>query len=164
METQFICSKHGLQSDPYTWNRTYPSGKKVVQRECRLCRSERSTRAYRANRDELRAYHQRWYTENKERALSVGAAYRKGLRQDVIAAYGGRCSCCGESRWEFLSVDHINGGGAILRRSSEKGAMLYRELRRRGFPKDNYRLLCMNCNFSLGRYGYCPHTLSTTAS
>lgn len=35
---------------------------------------------------------------------------------------------------------------------------LYRSLKRRGFPKDRFRLLCANCN--LGRYlngGVCPH-------
>ena len=26
-----------------------------------------------------------------------------------------------------------------------------------GFPKDKYRLLCHNCNQSMGWYGYCPH-------
>lgn len=34
----------------------------------------------------------------------------------VIEYYGGRCVCCGEVVPEFLTVDHINGGGAAHRR------------------------------------------------
>jgi hypothetical protein len=27
----------------------------------------------------------------------------------------------------------------------------------RGYPKDNFQLLCMNCNFAKGHRGECPH-------
>ena len=83
------------------------------------------------------------------------------LKNEVITAYGGFCVCCGESKREFLCIDHINGDGSEERRklfgSNAVGSRIYRFLRRQGFPKDRYRLLCMNCNFSLGHYGYCPH-------
>lgn len=35
-------------------------------------------------------------------------------------------------------------------------ASYFKWLRDNNFP-DEYRILCMNCNFSLGRFGYCPH-------
>ena len=80
----------------------------------------------------------------------------KRQREDLIEQYGGKCACCGEGTHEFLSIDHINGGGLAQRR--KLGTMgLYHWLRRRKFPKDSFRLLCMNCNWSLGRWGHCPH-------
>jgi hypothetical protein len=116
----------------------------------------------------------RWYLANRERLLAKGREYsrkkRQGdpewkkqitlrwadkVRREVLAAYGGKCACCGEASEEFLTIDHINGRGNEERR--EFGRATYVRLRKLGFPKDNYRLLCMNCNFSIGRKGYCPH-------
>ncbi len=58
---------------------------------------------------------------------------------------------------EFLSVDHINGGGRKHREKLGGGTAFFLWLKEKGFPKDEYRLLCMNCNWARGRYGYCPH-------
>ncbi len=75
-------------------------------------------------------------------------------KQEIINAYGGSCACCGETALEFLSIDHINGGGKQHRQNVSS---VYADLKRRKFPQDDYRLLCMNCNFSVGQYNYCPH-------
>ncbi len=75
----------------------------------------------------------------------------------VFAAYGGaQCRCCGEPERLFLSIDHINGGGARQRRELGPGE-LYRWLLRNNFPP-GYQVLCHNCNF--GKHwnnGICPH-------
>lgn len=88
------------------------------------------------------------------------ALYRE-QRELVLKHYGGVCACCGEDRYEFLSIDHVNGGGNAHRRSlsDSDAAQLVRWLRRNGMP-EGYRVLCMNCNHALGRYGYCPHEKS----
>ena len=78
----------------------------------------------------------------------------KAEKQEIIDAYGGSCVCCGETAVEFLSTDHINGDGKQHR---QKVSSVYADLKKRGFPQDNYRLLCMNCNFATGQFGYCPH-------
>jgi len=91
-----------------------------------------------------------------QRAKSSRLALR--VRRDTILAYGGKCMCCGERRWDCLSIHHVNGGGrAEAKMLGGGGLYLYRDLQRRGFPKDGYQLLCMNCNASLAFYGYCPH-------
>lgn len=79
------------------------------------------------------------------------------LKQEVVAAYGGCCVCCGESRIEFMTVHHINGGGAQHRKVVGIGHTFYAWLRRQGYPKDQFRILCYNCNMALGCFGYCPH-------
>lgn len=65
---------------------------------------------------------------------------------------------CGETHLEFLSIDHIGGGGNLHRRQINVagGVHIYRWLKKRGFPS-GFRVLCFNCNLALGHSGYCPH-------
>ena len=86
------------------------------------------------------------------------------LRLEMIQAYGGKCECCGEDEPLFLTLDHIDGTGGQERRrlGLKSGGPFYRYLRRLEWPKDNYRLLCFNCNTAIGFWGICPHTLSKT--
>jgi hypothetical protein len=84
------------------------------------------------------------------------------LRKSVIKGYGGKCICCGEDHQEFLALDHINGGGTRERKTVHVHT-LYRSVIKNNFPPE-YRILCHNCNASLGHYGYCPHNLLKTKS
>ena len=97
--------------------------------------------------------------EARQASRDRNIAYRARIRDGVLEAYGGKCECCGERRKEFLALDHRNGGGSKERRelASNTSGGVYRLARDLGYPKDKYRLLCHNCNCSLGWYGYCPH-------
>ena len=87
------------------------------------------------------------------------ARSRQKLREEIWAAYGTECACCGEARKEFLSIDHIDGGGCAERRAGGRsGVNFYARLRMLGYP-EGYRTLCHNCNQTLGFHGYCPHDL-----
>ena len=116
-------------------------------------RKEYAGRYNRTRRKELPSYQshlKKMRVKNRE--------ITKQLRSEMIAAYGSKCSCCGEKAWEFLTLDHINGDGAKHRReTNRRGNRLYALLKKQGWPKKAYRLLCMNCNFAIGRCGYCPH-------
>lgn len=78
-------------------------------------------------------------------------------KKEALQVYGTACQCCGESRFEFLTFDHINGVGAVPGSDNRSGAGLVRWLKKNGFPP-GFRTLCMNCNTSIGHYGYCPHS------
>lgn len=110
-----------------------------------------------------------WGIKNRSRKLAVQAKYRKDnaasikewhfdyrkqLRIDALVAYGTKCACCGETTIEFLTIDHIDGGGRKHRK--EIGSQFYRWLRNNYYP-EGFRTLCYNCNCSIGAYGYCPH-------
>ena len=86
------------------------------------------------------------------------AIRRQALKRMVMEAYGGsRCACCGETEADFLTIDHIGGKGRVHRRTiNRRGESFYRWLKVCHYPA-GYRVLCMNCNFSLGHFGYCPH-------
>lgn len=84
--------------------------------------------------------------------------YNAQLRSDVLGAYGDRCACCGEEEPKFLSIDHIDGGGAAHRRETGVGSgfHFYLWIRRNDYP-DGLQVLCHNCNSAKGSYGQCPH-------
>lgn len=73
-----------------------------------------------------------------------------------------RCACCGEGQYEFLGIDHVNGGGGQHRKDPKmRGVHFYRWLVREGFP-EGYQVLCHNCNMAKGFYGMCPHEMQTS--
>jgi hypothetical protein len=85
--------------------------------------------------------------------------YMRLHRLRVIEGYGGKCFCCGENKWEFLTIDHKNGNGADHRKKTGLVSnKLYLFLIRTNFPKDDYQLLCFNCNCARAHNnGICPH-------
>jgi hypothetical protein len=85
------------------------------------------------------------------------------LRNQTIDAYGGKCSCCGESLKDFLTLDHPKNDGAAHRKETKcgTGTTFYRWLRKRGYPKD-FVCLCWNCNCGKRlNGGSCPHKAQT---
>jgi hypothetical protein len=76
----------------------------------------------------------------------------------VIEAYGGKCECCGELDPDVLTIDHLAEVGRQHRAGIGYGRRFYLWLERQGFPRDRYRLLCLNCNAGRERnFGTCPH-------
>lgn len=92
--------------------------------------------------------------------LKIAPAKRKERRNIVLSHYSGGsllCECCHESLFEFLTIDHIGGGGAAHRKLvSNLDLWLIGE----NFPS-GFRVLCHNCNFADGIYGSCPHSEKT---
>jgi hypothetical protein len=92
--------------------------------------------------------------------------WRDALKLEVIQIYGGKCACkgCTVTHPDFLTVDHKNNDGAKHRKQMRSGKKVksltsfYAWLKKRGFPKDRFQLLCWNCNLSKYQHGSCPHT------
>lgn len=122
------------------------------------------------NREKLNAYNGKYRTDHREILLAydkkrcLTEAYRqkqrdrnRDIKREVLNHYGNKCACCGEYRIEFLTIDHINGGGNKHRKEIGRGgSSLYKWLEYHNFP-EGYRVLCFNCNCSIGCFGYCPH-------
>ena len=83
------------------------------------------------------------------------------LRNKIISTLGGVCACCGISERGFLTIDHVNNDGAAHRkslgRSGGNGGPVLRDIRRQGYPRDKYQILCWNCNHAKAIFGICPH-------
>jgi hypothetical protein len=112
--------------------------------------SKYSEKYNKENAEKLRESRKKWMKANPD-YYTQRYRDRKSL---VFEHYGKFCVCCGESNPEFLTIDHIRGGGTKHR--EEIGPGLYDWLIRNDFPV-GFRTLCFNCNMSLGSYGYCPH-------
>jgi predicted restriction endonuclease len=129
----YVCKKCG-GTDRYEHQAA-----KRVYRGCIACRAAASQKSYsRVGQKEKRT------------------DYRRQLKQAVLAEYGGQCACCGEDTPEFLSVDHVDNSGAEHRRKIGRSG-LYWWLKKHNYPKDNFRLLCFNCNCARDKFGVCPH-------
>lgn len=89
--------------------------------------------------------------------------YRRKVRTEVLEKYGNCCTCCGETTWEFLGIDHVLGGGNQHRHAlfgGRAGFAFYSWLRRQ--PRlPEFQILCHNCNLAKGFYGECPHKKET---
>lgn len=137
---------------------------------------------YEKNKDKISIRQKKYYLANKDKWLEKNKndkkrikayktsnpnhyrdLYRKN-RQKALDAYGGKCACCGEDRYEFLAIDHINNNGKEHRSEMAKttasgktcGDSIYRWLKRNQYPS-GFQVLCHNCNMAKAFYGTCPH-------
>ena len=82
------------------------------------------------------------------------------MKKLVLQHYAKRkipwCECCHETLFEFLTLHHVYGQGMKERKRDPRQRVIYAYTLNENFPK-GFRVLCVNCNFSLGMYGYCPH-------
>lgn len=100
--------------------------------------------------------------EEKDRQNAQRKVRKEELKVEVFTHYSGgtpRCACCGEQEYQFLTLDHIEGGGREHRCElvpiSQRG--MFNWIKREGFPPI-FQVLCYNCN--CGRQwnsGVCPH-------
>lgn len=115
----------------------------------------------------------------RRKAIGVEEARRRQneryakLRDEVIAGYGGKCSCCGETNPLFLTIDHVDGkvpgepmkvfrGRTTVRPAN--GAAMFNFIKKNEYPA-GYRVMCFNCNLGRERNGgVCPHKGSVEIS
>lgn len=113
-------------------------------KQCSSCREKKRP----SNMSEVRRG--KYYVTHK--------SMRDRVKLEMIEAYGGVCVCCGEDLRkypEFATLDHIGGYDGT---GPRKGNALYAWAKRNGWP-NSLRLLCFNCNFTIGHHGYCVHGL-----
>lgn len=86
---------------------------------------------------------------NREAKRQYEIQYRQTLRLQMVEAYGGMCQECKETDPIVLVLDHIKDNAQEDRRLNghKGGYVMYRKLRELGWPKDQHRLLCNNCNY-----------------
>lgn len=102
-------------------------------------------------------YYHRDIAKSRLYASNYQSSRAKQLRKELIDAYGGCCTCCGEKEDAFLTLEHINGGGKKHRKQYSSHRRLYSAIKTEGYPKDKYTILCMNCNFASRCGRICPH-------
>lgn len=135
--------------------------------KCKTCTSRINRQRYEVNPDRFRASGAKWAAANKDaikqrnhaqrdKQRAYSRARNQRLRLIVIDHYskGVRaCACCGESSVEFLTLDHIHGGG-----NRERKIVRHLDLWliNNDFPS-GYQILCYNCNGAKRTNTDCPH-------
>ena len=117
----------------------------------RLSEEERELRT-----EELKTYQKEYRKNNAQKIRDYRKKVASDAQQEGIQIYGGKCSCCGEKRKEFLTMEHLNGRDKNKRKRTGKSAWL--QLKIQGWPKKGITVLCYNCNCAKNTYGSCPHT------
>lgn len=108
------------------------------------------------------AYRKELNTADPSRKTKESAIAKKSYKKNrkvAIEYYGGMCSCCGETQYEFLTFDHVNGKTEEDKKKPRHlmgGAYLYLWLKKNNYP-EGFQILCYNCNCAKGYYGQCPH-------
>ena len=127
---------------------------------CTYCNSAKAKKYRAAHLDQEKAYFESYYAANKQKISDYHKRHRQQLRLLVLSHYSNgtpTCACCRESRFEFLTLDHIHNNGAAHKRQVGRGQVYY-SIRDAGFPPE-YQVLCFNCNCAKGTYGICPHEI-----
>lgn len=142
-----ICSrcKNNLPESEFVKSKRNKDG---LSSYCRDCKCKISKESYARNID---------YYEKRNKK------YAKELRDEILAHYGGKCVCCGETRPEFLAIDHINNDGGKQRKIAGGGGFTFQVWVKKNNYPDDLQILCHNCNLAKGFYGYCPHEFERSA-
>jgi hypothetical protein len=135
------------------------------QGRCVICRELTTSNKIHCN--PCHEKHLIWSRKDREKKREIyrlrGLEATRKLKREVKEAYGSVCICCGETLLQFLTIDHINEDGAKHRREIGRTS-LYKWLKRNNYPKDNFQLLCFNCNCGKRiNGGICPHKNQTPA-
>jgi hypothetical protein len=116
------------------------------------------------NAEKVRADKARWQAANPEKTRASSAQYYRSLRATMIDAYGGICSCCGETEEIFLTLARTDEEGEGRRGFGRMSKTLLRRLRDAGWPHAGFQLLCRNCQHAVSMLGTCPHKQGETAT
>ena len=125
----------------------YPANKKHGSKICKTCSNIKGTAWKRKHPEKSREYSRHYYKTHPKYNVAWGRQNRIDIRKEMINAYGGKCASCGISNPIILDIDHIDNSGSKDRKKGMWGWRLYRWLRKNNYPKDNFQLLCKNCNW-----------------
>lgn len=174
-KTMKICSECGEEKELKDFHRSRNS-KDGHRNKCRICSNKVRRERTQKNKDgdfakynpvgielpdELvgsdrsKAYSKIYRERNKVEIGAKKSMEATNAKIEGIAFYGGKCTCCGEDAFEFLTLEHLNG--RVPGKKRRTGKLAWLEAKRAGFP-DTLTVLCFNCNCASGIYGSCPHT------
>lgn len=95
--------------------------------------------------EELKQKSRVWRKKHHEEIKEKKRIDEQNLRLKAILILSNgtnTCASCGEDRIDGLTVDHIHGGGT---KHVKLVGNIYRWLKKHNYPKDDFQVLCMNC-------------------
>ena len=114
---------------------------------CNNCLT-RTNRWKKDNKLAIQEYQRKWCKGNIDHTRKYARERMRGIRKEVLIAYGNKCIQCGEVRQGCLELDHIGNNGAEHRRELKiKGGSnaMTQWLHRNNYPS-GFQILCGNCH------------------
>lgn len=145
-----------MPNNPETLKRYAETHKEQIKQSAKRYRDTHKDqiKAYIENRKEKKnAYAREYYKIHRQEKMDYQRKIYKRTKEKFIEMYGGKCACCEEAIFDFLTIEHKNGQRRIIK---ETGTRAYRKAIKEYRP-DLYEILCWNCNCAKGQLGYCPH-------
>lgn len=149
------CSQCKKEKDEVLFPKHSTNGKIYINSWCRQCCREIQRKKYHQNREHKLKLSKEWNRKNPEKVKFMRKRYFDGCRAEALKRYGNKCQCCGESKVEFLAIDHIEGLGNQHRRERRENNLPV-WLKKNNYPK-GFQVLCHNCNMAKSIYKICPH-------
>lgn len=154
LENTKICSRCNENKSISDFN-VYRRRKRIeLQAVCKDCSIKYNIK-WRAENNESFNFKRRENRKNNPEFFRLQEKkYAQDLKSEFLIVYGGCCNCCGESHRQFLSLDHIDGKGNEHRfelTGNKRGGstrFMLEKLKKLNWPKDNYQILCYNCNIA----------------
>ena len=111
------------------------------------------------HRDSIIESKRKYNLKNRDKINEMSRLRKARQRLEVLKHYSNgtlSCDCCGELEYDFLTIDHVNGGGRKHREEIHHGHLEI-WLIMNNFP-EGYKVLCYNCNCGRAKNnGICPH-------
>lgn len=158
-EIQFLCIDH-INNDGkehrktvpagyfYRWlkKNNYPSGFQTLCWNCNMAKSyNNGICPHKLIENSRKEYLETYSKERKVQLKKAGMRYLINLKKEILNNYGNKCVECEEDGFYFLCIDHIDNTGNEHRKEIGNSG-LYNWLKNNNFPKDNFQILCWNCN------------------
>jgi len=173
-----ICIKCGTELNETNWFKSCQRDYIYICKECCTNKvtdyhaqnigriKKRSHEYYLANKARIAEYHKKYREDHKEERRILAKDWIINVEKEVLTHYGGKCVCCGENLWWFLTLSHPNNDGNKQRKElggrHMSGYTFYLWLKRHNYPTD-YEIVveCFCCNMAKQRNnGVCPHSLA----
>lgn len=147
------CTKCHLAQEESEFHKA-KNGKNGLLSWCKTCAAIMHRASYLRNKSKAIARAKAYNAKHPEKCAAWTRARTKRLwaqlRESFLALYGQKCSCCGDPRRMFLTLDHVNPMKNKRDQVKEYNHALS------VYRPDLYQVLCFNCN-CLKRMGLrCP--------
>lgn len=96
-------------------------------------------------RERKRESMRKYRAERPEHYAKQSRKSKAKLKNQLFKMYGHECVLCGFADKRALTLDHINNNGNMERKELGERGVYYRA--RDNYLPNEYRILCMNCQF-----------------
>jgi len=113
---------------------------------CRACHKIWRRKHYVKNREKFLKRRREKYRENPEKFHKQNRGRTSKLHHEAVVVLGGVCVYCGITDIRVLQIDHIHNNGMEERRKTSN-TQIYRKIIKDPNSRENYQILCANCNW-----------------